>query len=202
MSSSIINNEPINHHTRPSAGQPHTPPEHVFEGPQVCPLQLLSAQSICPSQSLSWPSLQVDSVAWAVPPFPEQTQLDPEQRRPFAPHVSPLQLLSAQSVCPSQSLSWPSSQVDSVAWTAPPFPVQTQLVPEQMRPLGPQERPLQLASAQSVCPSQSLSTESLQVDSAGGVWAPKHTHTPEALQVRPLVQAWQDSPPVPQLEVA
>jgi hypothetical protein len=95
-------------------------------------------------------SLQVVSVACGVPPFPEHWHVLLEQTMPFEPQGSPLQSLSAQSVCPSQSLSWLSPQLDSVACGVPPFPEHWHVLLEQTMPFEPQGSPLQSLSAQSV----------------------------------------------------
>ena len=125
-------------------------------------LQLVSAQSMALLPPLLMPSAQLLS------------QLAP-----------PWQLGSRQSINPSQSLSWPSVQLASVAGTGK-TPLQAQVLPEQVsRLLEPEQlRPEQLVSLQSVRVSQSLSAPSLQLVS---LVCPPAQHAPP-LQVLPLAQ--------------
>jgi hypothetical protein len=151
----------------PFPEQTQAPPEQEKPfAPQLAAAQFESAQSTAPSQSLSAPSPQLVSVAWAGPPFPVQAQALPEHLRPLAPQVTDAQFESAQSTAPSQSLSRPSEQLVSLLCGGAPLPEQVQLVPLQDMPLAPQAREEQSESAQSVSPSQSLSLASPQLASA------------------------------------
>src|SRR5687768_33358 len=117
---------------------------------------------------------------WGTPPSActvqiEQLETPPTGTEQVWPRVSQnlpgllptgRQKVSSQSARPSQSLSKPSAQrvsPASVFWAVPPFPVQRQAVPAQVRPLGPHSLVAQSVSWQSALPSQSLSAPSSQL---------------------------------------
>lgn len=127
------------------------------ERSQAFAWQSTSAQSAFPSQSLSAPSPQLCSVgSVGVHVHTVETQMR------LTPHESPSQPVSAQSASPSQSLSKPSPQLDSLLCAAPPLPEQLHAAPSQVSPWGPQETLRHWGSAQSVSPSQLLSSRSTQ----------------------------------------
>src|SRR5436190_2233705 len=74
------------------------PITHRQPAPHETPLHDESAQSLMPSQSLSKPSVHdVSPPGWGVPPLPVHAHTIAMHTKPFARHVMPLQVSSAQS---------------------------------------------------------------------------------------------------------